>query len=138
MLRDAAPFRLPIMTAPKFDILIAEDDPVLRDLYIRKFSKRTYDIRTAEDGRKTLAELQKKSPDVLLLDINMPEVDGVEVMKAIPPKGQRPYSVIVLTNHDEQLMKDQMKELGADDYFVKKDMSLQDLLDMAENLLSHK
>ncbi len=123
------------MADRKFDILIAEDDPVLRDLYARKFSKRTYQIRSAEDGRQTLALLQEKAPDVLLLDINMPEVDGVEVMKAIPPKKQRSYAVIVLTNHDEQLMKDQMKELGADDYFVKKDMSLQDLLDMADRLL---
>jgi CheY-like chemotaxis protein len=117
-----------------YDILIAEDDPVLRDLYIRKFDKKKFHIRTAENGEETLAQIAEKEPSVLLLDINMPVMDGVEVLKKIP-KAKRAFPVIILTNHEEQLMRDQMKELGVEGYFVKKDMTLQSLLEMADGLL---
>jgi len=118
----------------KYDILIAEDDPVLRDLYLRKFDKKKFDVRIAENGQETLELIAEKHPSVLLLDINMPVMDGVEVLKKMP-KAQRPFPVIILTNHEEQLMRDQMKEFGVDGYFVKKDMTLQSLLEMADGLL---
>ncbi|MDB4977869.1 MAG: two component transcriptional regulator, winged helix family [Candidatus Peribacteria bacterium] len=119
----------------KYDIIIAEDDPVLRELYLRKFDKKHFNVRTAADGQEALNLIAASPPQVLLLDINMPVKDGIDVLKSLP-KEQRSFSVIILTNHEEQIMKDQMNDLGVDGYFVKKDMTLQSLLEMADGLLN--
>lgn len=121
----------------KADILIAEDDAVLRGLYIKKFSVSGYAVRTTEDGEQTLKAIQEKIPDMLLLDINMPKMDGFQVMQKFP-KASRTFPIIVLTNFDEERYKAQGKELGADGYFVKKDMTIRSLLEMVERLLEQK
>lgn len=118
----------------KADIIIAEDDPILRDLYLRKFNKKRFEIRTAGNGQEALRMVQERAPQVLLLDINMPVMDGVEFLRQMP-REKRNFRVIILTNHEEQLMRDQMKDMGVDGYFVKKDMTLDSLLEMTEGLL---
>lgn len=117
------------------NILIAEDDPVLRNLYVKKFTVAGFSIRTASDGEETLAALAEASPDLLILDIHMPKIDGFGVLEKIP-KETRTFPVIVLSNFAEEKYKQRGRELGADDYFIKKDMTIRSLLDMAEKLLA--
>ena len=119
---------------PKGDILIAEDDPVLRNLYVKKFSLNGFGVRTAEDGELTVSEITKKAPDLLLLDIHMPKMDGFQVMERFP-KASRTFPIILLTNFDQTNFKIRAGELGADDYFVKKDMTIRSLLEMVQRLL---
>jgi DNA-binding response OmpR family regulator len=113
----------------KPDILIAEDDAVLRNLYIKKFALSGYEIRTAQDGEEAMAALQQKKPDVLILDIHMPKMTGLF------EQGGRDFPVIMLSNFADEMSQLRAKELGADDYFVKKDMTIKSLLEMVERLL---
>jgi two-component system response regulator PrrA len=119
----------------KGSIVIAEDDPVLRNLYVKKFSVAGFSIRTAADGEETVKVIEEEAPDLLILDLHMPKLDGFQVLEKFP-KETRSFPVIVLTNFVEERFRSRAEELGADDYFVKKDMTIRSLLDMAERLLS--
>ncbi len=118
----------------KGKIIIAEDDTVLRDLYLRKFSSDIYDVRTAANGQEALDLVAKDKPDLILLDINMPVLDGFGVLEKLP-KAERSFKVIILTNFEDQANRDRGAALGIDDYFVKKDMTIKSLLGMVERLL---
>ncbi|MDO8649366.1 MAG: response regulator [Candidatus Peregrinibacteria bacterium] len=121
----------------KGNVLIAEDDPVLRNLYVKKFSVAGYTIRTAADGEEALAALHQQFPDVLVLDIHMPKMDGFQVLEKVP-KESRTFPVVLLTNFEEERYRTRGKELGAEGYFVKKDMTIRSLIDMVESLLAQK
>lgn len=118
----------------KYTILIAEDDTVLRDLYLRKFDKEVYDVWTAANGQETLDLIAKGAPDLLLLDINMPVLDGWEMLEKLP-KEKRTFPVIILTNFDDQVNRDRGATFSVDGYFVKKDMTVKTLVQMVEKLL---
>lgn len=117
----------------KPDILIAEDDAVLRNLYIKKFSVSGYPIRAVEDGEQAIHELTARFPDVLILDIHMPKMDGFQVLEKYPP-AVRSFPVIMLTNFADERSKERGRELGADGYFVKKDMTIKSLLEMVDKV----
>lgn len=119
----------------KADVFIAEDDAVLRNLYLKKFSVAGYTIRTAEDGEQALAELQARPPHIAVLDIHMPKMDGFQVLEHFPP-ATRAFPIIMLSNFGDEKSKLQARELGADDYFVKKDMTIKSLLEMVERVLT--
>lgn len=123
--------------APKANILIAEDDPVLREVYSKKFTIAGYEIRTAQNGEEAIAEITKKEPDILILDINMPVLDGFGVLERFP-KDQRNYPVILLTNFADEKNRERGSALGADDYFIKSEMTIRKLLEMVENVLKAK
>lgn len=118
----------------KSKIIIAEDDTVLRDLYLRKFSTDMYDVRIAANGQAALDLIAKDKPDLMLLDINMPVLDGFGVLEKLP-KSERSFSIVMLTNFGDQANRDRGAALGIDDYFVKKDMTIKSLLTMVETLL---
>ncbi len=116
------------------NILIAEDDPVLRDVYVRKFSNENFSIRTAENGEQALKMLQENEPDVLLLDINMPLLDGYGVLDRFP-KEKRSCKVIILTNFEDQENRRKAEKHGVDGYFVKKNMTIKSLYEMVQAAL---
>lgn len=117
----------------KADILVAEDDPVLRNLYIKKFQVAGHPIRAVEDGEQALAEITQRPPQVLVLDIHMPKMDGFQVLEQLPI-ASRTFPVVMLTNFADEKSRERGKELGADDYFIKKDMTIKSLLDMVERV----
>lgn len=117
----------------KADILIAEDDTVLRNLYIKKFSVAGYTIRAVEDGEQALAEITRQTPEVLVLDIHMPKMDGFQVLEKFP-RETRKFPVVMLTNFADEASRSRGRELGADDYFIKKDMTIKSLLEMVEKV----
>jgi DNA-binding response OmpR family regulator len=120
---------------PKGDLLIAEDDPVLRQLYQRKFSLEGYQIRTANDGEEAVKLLTEQLPSLLVLDINMPKMDGFQVLELLP-KEKRTFPVIMLSNLADDRTLARSKELGADGFLVKKDMTIKGLLELVEKLIS--
>mgnify|MGYP001570688122 CR=1 FL=1 len=96
-------------------ILIADDSLFMRNVLKSILSKEDHDLIEAENGEETLKKFDSEKPDLVLLDIIMPEVDGIEVLKKIGKK----VKVIVISAVGQKKMVDEAKELGALDYIVK-------------------
>ena len=117
-------------------ILLVEDDEFLRDIYALKFEKRGFDIRTAEDGLQTLAKIEEKIPQFLLLDIVLPHLDGWQVLKKIQenPKLKK-IIIIVLSNLGQKEEVDKAKALGARKFLIKAHYEPDQIIKEVENIL---
>ncbi len=98
-------------------ILIVEDEESVLDPLELLLSKEGFTIETARDGREALEKFAKTNPDLILLDLMLPEISGTEVCRQIRAKSQVP--IIMLTAKDTEVDKVVGLELGADDYVVK-------------------
>ncbi|MEV7773398.1 response regulator transcription factor [Kitasatospora sp. NPDC086791] len=99
-------------------VLIAEDDRAIRDSLVRALMLEGYRVRIAANGTQTLAVLAEQRPDVLLLDVMMPEPDGLEVCRRLRADGDR-TPVLMLTARVEVPDRIAGLDAGADDYLVK-------------------
>ena len=101
-------------------ILIVEDDPDIRELLRFNLEKAGYTLFLAKDGEKALTLARKHSPDIILLDLMLPGVDGLEVCRTLKkdPELQR-IPIIMVTAKGEEMDRVVGLELGADDYVVK-------------------
>jgi two-component system OmpR family response regulator len=104
-------------TMPDSTILIVEDDRTLRDLLQYNLQKEGYKVLTAEDGEKGLEVFHSKNTDLILLDIMLPVMSGLEVCRII--RGEKPVPIIMLTAKAEEVDKVVGLEMGADDYITK-------------------
>lgn len=104
----------------KKKILIVEDDSFLVGLYTTKFELEGFETFTAEDGEKGYKTAKEKKPDIILLDILLPKLDGFEVLKKLK-KGADTKSipVILLTNLSQKNDVQKGLDLGAVDYLIK-------------------
>ncbi|MFA4941531.1 MAG: response regulator [Patescibacteria group bacterium] len=104
----------------KIKILLVEDDPFLLSMYNTKFELENFKVVTADDGEKGLKLALKEAPDIILLDIMLPKMDGFEVLRALKADEKvKRIPVILLTNLSQ---KEKVKEglaLGANDYLIK-------------------
>lgn len=116
------------------NILVAEDDAVLRDVYVKKFSLAGFQLRTAKNGQEAIDEIAKQTPDLLILDLNMPILDGFGVLEHFP-RDQRKFPVIILSNFGDTKNKERGLSLGADDFFVKSEMTIKTLLEKVVTLM---
>ena len=99
------------------NILVVEDDRNISDLIQMYLVKEGFEVRIAADGGKAIAEFQKSVPDLILLDIMLPVMDGWAVCAKIRETGKVP--IIMLTAKSEVFDRIQGLEMGADDYIVK-------------------
>jgi DNA-binding response OmpR family regulator len=98
-------------------ILIVEDEPNISEvvgLYLRRAG---FQVQTVADGSSALSCLEKKLPDLVVLDVMLPEVDGLSILRWIRDKGDTP--VILVTARREEVDRIAGLEMGADDYVVK-------------------
>ena len=98
-------------------ILIADDDPHIRQLLAFALEKAGFEVIEAEDGEAALAQAQAAAPDLLVLDLNMPRLSGLDVCRQLRAKGELP--ILILSSRDEEIDRVLGIELGADDYVVK-------------------
>ena len=106
------------MDGDKQKILIIEDDASIRELVTWNLSEEGYDCVCAADGREGLELTKSEEPDLILLDLMLPAIDGFEVVKAIRGSGMQ-IPVIMLTAKSEETDKVIGLEFGADDYITK-------------------
>ena len=99
------------------NILVVEDDRNISDLIRMYMEKEGFEVRSAYDGGKAIEEFEKQAPDLVLLDIMLPVMDGWSVLKKIRESSKVP--VIMLTAKGETSDKVSGLEMGADDYIVK-------------------
>ncbi|MGE7205089.1 response regulator [Sphingomonas sp. NPDC019816] len=98
-------------------ILIADDDPNIRQLLVFALGKAGLDTIEAADGEAALAAALTHAPDLVVLDINMPRMDGLEVCRRLRGHGDCP--ILFLSSRDDEIDRVLGIELGADDYVVK-------------------
>ena len=99
-------------------VLIADDDKNLRKVLVNELSDHGFDVDAAEDGIKTMDLLEKDEYDVLLLDLNMPGLGGMDVLKKIKDI-EIPLEIIILTAHATVPTAVKAMQLGAYDYITK-------------------
>jgi DNA-binding response OmpR family regulator len=105
-------------------LLVVEDEPTLRETLAEALEAEGYRIVTASDGREALNRFRAERPDLVLLDLMLPELSGIEVCRIIRQESGVP--IVMLTAKDSELDKVVGLELGADDY-VTKPFSLREL-----------
>src|SRR6478672_1837312 len=108
------------MTAQQIRVAIADDHKIFRDGIKMALKDKEYlrILWEAEDGKDLMHKLQIKQPDVLLMDIRMPEVDGINAINMIR-KEHEAVKIVVLTMYDDQEMITKMMEMGANAYLTK-------------------
>ncbi len=104
----------------KETILLVDDDKDLLDLLNLKLGQEDFKILTAEDGKSGLEMVKRKKPDLVVLDVNMPKMNGMEVCKALRSDDKtKDVSIIMLTERSEEVDRVLGLEFGADDYLTK-------------------
>jgi two-component system OmpR family response regulator len=98
-------------------ILIVDDDPHIRQLLAFALAKAGLDTAEAEDGEAALAMAASVAPDLVILDINMPRMDGIEVCRRL--RGDSDVPILFLSSRDDEIDRVLGIELGADDYVTK-------------------
>ena len=117
-------------------VLVVEDDRFLRRACEASLRQRGLDVITAADGEEGLRLAQSEHPALVLLDLLMPKMSGLEVLRAMKGDGaMRGIPVLVLSNSSRQQDVDEIMRLGAIGYLVKADLSLQALGDRVIRIL---
>jgi CheY-like chemotaxis protein len=121
-------------------ILLVEDDPFLRRACEAGLRKRGYHVIIAADGEEALERVRNDAPALILLDLLMPKVSGMEVLaKLKQDEKTRPIPVIILTNSSTESERQKTVALGAAGYLVKANLTLKALADQVADFLdAHK
>lgn len=102
-------------------ILLVEDDDIIREIYAMKFELEGFPVATAENGQLGLAKLDEFQPHVVLLDMMMPVMGGLEFMRELNDSGRDMPHVIVFSNMSAPKQVDSVMRLGAKAYWTKSD-----------------
>jgi CheY-like chemotaxis protein len=113
-------------------VLVVEDDPALRELLMTRLTIAGYDAHDARDGQEALDRIGELRPAAMVLDINMPRMDGFQVLQTLAGRGQlKGLRVMVLTARNQTDDVRRAIALGAHDYMAKPFKDLQFLTRMA-------
>ena len=116
-------------------VLIAEDDKNICEMYAITFMRRGFTVYTAPDGRSAIQKFQNKKPDVILLDIMMPGVDGYQVLAEVRKDVNNYVPVIMLTNLDANDFTREAQLDTIDDYLIKSHHSPREVVEKTIEVL---
>jgi len=123
----------------KSKVLMIEDDPVLQRMYISKLTEGGYEVDLARDGAEGLHKALNTDPDLVLLDLMLPKVDGLQILAEMRKNPKtRKTPVIVLSNLAQADDATKALQLGADDYVVKLNTPPSSVLKKVQMLLSQR
>ncbi len=120
----------------KKSILVVEDDKFLRELLIRKLEDEGFEVSMAVDGKEALRKIEEGLPQLILLDLVLPGIDGFDILEQIkkdPRTGKIP--VIILSNLGQREEVERGLELGAADYLIKAHFTPNDIIKRVKKLL---
>lgn len=117
-------------------IAIIEDDQAISQMYRFKFEAEDFDVQTAENGKLGLELIQSMKPDIILLDLMMPEMTGDEVLAKMRASAWgKDIKVIILTNMGEQEIPASIKKLGVSGVILKANMTPRQVADLVKKNL---
>lgn len=118
-------------------VLVVDDDNSLTELYRAALTARGYNVVVASEGESALAMAEKERPDLILLDIMMPNIHGLhvlDILKATPETADA--KIIMLTALSDDATKERAMESGAIDYIVKSESNMADIIEKVNKVLS--
>lgn len=118
-------------------VAIVEDDLAIAMMYRMKFEAEGYIVETAANGKLGLGLAEEMKPDIILLDLMMPEMTGDEMLKRLraTPWGKH-IKVVILTNSGEETAPPEIKQLGVEAYVVKAEMTPRQVAELVKSKLS--
>lgn len=100
------------------NLLVVDDEIGTCDFLRNFFSEKGYDVSWATNGEEALTRSSQKHPDLVLLDVRMPGISGLEVLRRLR-KGENPPKVVMITAVEDREVIEEAKRLGAEDYIIK-------------------
>jgi DNA-binding response OmpR family regulator len=113
-------------------ILVVDDEPPIVNMLAYNLKRANYEVLIARDGEEALLQARREQPDLIILDLMLPKLDGLEVCRAL--RRERDVPIIMLTARDDEIDRVVGLELGADDYVVKP-FSVRELMARVKNVL---
>lgn len=123
------------MTSDRATVLVIDDEPPIRRLLRTTLTAQDYRVIEAADGNEGLRLLQHEKPDVLVVDLGLPDIDGLELIRRI--RAESPVPIVVLSSRDDEKGKVEALDLGADDY-VTKPFGMEELVARLRTALRHR
>ena len=117
-------------------ILVIEDDKFLRELISRKLTGEGFDVLEAVDGEDGVKKIKEEKPDIVLLDLILPGIDGFEVLAKLRDDPEiSPIPVIILSNLGQREEVEKGLKLGAIDYLIKAHFTPGEIIEKIKNIL---
>lgn len=121
---------------PKAKILLVEDDDTLAEIYRQRLQLEGFNTRRSKDGEEALKDAIEFNPDLILLDVMMPRMNGFDVLDILRNTEQtKNMRIIMLTALSQPKDAERAKELGADDFLVKSQVVISDVVDRIKHHL---
>ena len=120
-------------------VLLIEDDSFLANIYKTKFEMEGFKVSVSEDGESGIEDAKRKHPDLVLLDVLLPKLDGFTVLKKLKEDAAlKDIPVILLTNLGQKDDVDKGLELGAEDYLIKAHFKPSETVEKVKAVLKKK
>lgn len=119
-----------------YKILVAEDDAFLSKVYQLKLSNKEFNVKIASNGVEALDMMKNFIPDIVILDLIMPQMDGFTVLEEMKKNDDlKNIPVLVATNLGQTEDFEHAKSLGASDYIIKSDLAMSDIIKKIHSLI---
>lgn len=123
--------------AQKHKVFIVDDDPFVLDMYVLKFKEEGFEVITMSSGKNAVMRIKKEKPDIILLDVIMPMIDGFEILRSLQKENLDPKpKIIFLTNFGQKEDVERGLQLGADDYIIKAHFTPREVVEKIKSLLN--
>lgn len=124
------------MPGDKIKVLLVEDDPMIIDMYKLRLEEEGYEAIITDKGSQALELAKSEKPDIVLLDIILPEVDGFSVLSSLKSEtATKKIPVIIMTNLGQESDQEKGQQLGAEEYFVKAQHTPADVINVIKKYL---
>lgn len=126
------------MTNDKKNILLIEDDDVIIKLLVKRIEKAGYNVEVARNGKGGIQKIKERMPDLLLLDMIMPILDGFGVLEYLKKENILPgLPVIIVSNSGQPVEIERILKMGVRDYLVKLNFSPNELIEKIRNVFKN-
>lgn len=124
-------------TEKKYKVLIIDDDPFILDMYVLKFKEAGFEVETAQEAKTGFQKIKETAPDIVLLDVVMPTMDGFEALQQLKKENQPNFpKIVLLTNLGQKEDVDKGLRFGADDYIIKAHFTPSEVVEKIKKILN--